>query len=625
MARKSSRCRIRFVRLKTHTLRKAVGAIARLSRPAGRAVVLFLAVLVGTALALQPTEIDRLLAQADAIKSSDYQEFGRVLDRLQTVENLSHSQTSYLDYLQAWRLGYAGEYDVAIPKYQEVIKTSDDLTLQFRATASMVNTLVIARRYHEAFTYLDLLVERLPQVSDRAARAQAFHMAAYLNNQVGQYELAEDFSERLIAESPDGRGECMGRQLQIESFYKQKKLDPDGEDVRLALEACNRVKEVVFGNFARTFVARELIDRQKYQAAADLLNAVYDDVQETRYPHLIAQVDVVLAQAQWNLHNLAQARTYALRAIERRITGQATEPTVAAYYLLYKIAQQQDDVRGALSYHEKFAEADRQNFDDVSARSLAYQMARHQSIANKLQIDALNKQNQVLQLQQDLGAKAAETSRLYIAMLVAGLLLVFLWAFYTKRRQMHFRTLSQRDGLTQIANRPHFLDLAGRALEECRRTRVESAAILLDLDHFKIINDRYGHAAGDHVLRKVAAVCQSYLQQPNQFFGRIGGEEFAILLIGCDEDRAVGLAELLRNAVRATNTDDAFGHCPVSASFGVTSTTKAGYELHHLLACADAALYKAKLEGRDRVARFDASLTARRTQNDPLPGGMRRI
>lgn len=624
MVRKSSRCRTRFVRLKKPALRKTVGAIVRLSGPVGRAAILFLVTLVGTALALQTTEVDRLLAQADAIKSSDYQEFGRVLDRLQEADHLSQSQTKYLDYLQAWRLGYAGEYDVAIPKYQEVIKTSDDLTLQFRATASMVNTLVIARRYHEAFTYLDLLVERLPQVDDRAARAQAFHMAAYLNNQVGQYELAREFSERLIAESPDGRGECMGRQLQIESLYKQKKLDPDGEEVRLALGACNRAKEVVFGNFARTFVARELIDRQKFQAAADLLNAVYHDVQETRYPHLIAQVDVVLAQAQWHLRNLAQARAYALRAVERRIGGQATEPTVAAFYLLYKIAQQQDDVRGALSYHEKYAEADRQNFDDVSARSLAYQMARHQSIANKLQIEALNKQNQVLQLQQDLGAKAAETSRLYIAILVAGLLLVFLWAFYTKRRQLHFRALSQRDGLTQIANRPHFLDVAGRAIEECRRTRQEAAAILLDLDHFKIINDRYGHAAGDHVLRKVAAVCQSYLQQPNQFFGRIGGEEFAILLIACDEDRAVGLAEVLRNAVRAATVDDTLGHS-VSASFGVTSTTKAGYELHHLLACADVALYKAKLEGRDRVARFDASLMARRMQNEPLPGGMRGI
>lgn len=600
-----------------------IQAVGRRLQPAGRLIVLALAALFGSALALQPDEVDRLLAQADTIKSSDYREFGRILDQLEEAAPLARTQSSHLAYLQAWRRGYAGEYDVAIPMYQEVIKNSGDATLQFRATASMVNALVIARRYHEAFTYLDLLVERLPTIEDRIARSQAYHMAAYLNNQVGQYELAEDFSEKLIAESPDGRGECMGRQLQVESLYKQKRLNPNGEEVRRALQACARINEVVFGNFARQFAARELLDRQQFREAADMISAVYDEVQNTRYPHLISQVDVVMAQAYWGLRDLAQARMYALRAVERRVPSQATEPTVAAYFLLYKIAQEQGDARAALSYHEKYAEADRRNFDDVSARSLAYQMARHQSIANKLQIDALNKQNQVLQLQQDLGAKAAETSRLYIGMLVAGLLLVFLWAFYTKRRQLHFRTLSQRDGLTQIANRPYFLELAQHALDECRRTRQEAAAILFDLDHFKIINDRCGHAAGDHVLRKVAAVCSTYLQA-NQYFGRIGGEEFAILLVGCDEDRAVGLAEMLRNAVRASEAGDVLDDRPVTASFGVTSTTKAGYELHHLLACADAALYKAKREGRDRVARYDATLmTARRSPYDITPGTAR--
>lgn len=591
--------------------------VVRRLQSGGRLAVLALIALFGTAVALKADEVDRLLDQADVIKSSDYREFGRMLDQLEQAGSLSGAQSSYLAYLKAWRKGYAGEYDTAIPMYQDVIKNASDPTLQFRATASMVNSLVIARRYQEAFTYLDLLVERLPAITDRNARSQAYHMAAYLNNQVGQYELAEDFSEKLIRESPDGRGECMGRQLQIESLYRQKRLNPKGEEIHDALLACARVGETVFGNFARTFLVRELLDRQQFREAVDAINAVYDEVQDTRYPHLISQVDVVLAQAYWGLHDLTQARVYALRAVDRRITDHVTEPVVAAYYLLYKISQEQGDIKSALDYHEKFAEADRKNFDDVSARSLAYQMARHQSIANKLQIEALNKQNQVLQLEQDLSAKAAETDRLYISTLVVGLLVVFLWAFYTKRRQMHFRTLSQRDGLTQISNRPHFLEMSQRALDDCGRARQEVATILFDLDHFKVINDRYGHGAGDHVLRRVASICVTYLR-PNQYFGRIGGEEFAILLVGCDENCAVGLAEMLRTAIRASDAGDAVVDKPVTASFGVTSTTKAGYEMNHLLACADAALYKAKHDGRDRVARFDPLLLEKNVSNAPL-------
>lgn len=572
-------------------------------------VVLLAALLLGGAvLALQPGELDTRLRQADALKSSDYTRFAAMLGEIEAdqKDNLSADQRQYLNFLKAWERGYAGDYEAAIPIYKAVIADSPDSVLQFRATASLVSILTIARRYLEAYTYLDLLVERMPQTTDLLAREQGLHAAALLNNQAGQYELGLEFSTRLLHERMGLRGECIARYLRVESLYKSKRLDPDGDDVAFALESCSRHGEVVFSSAVRSYQAHAFIDQGRYSDAIGLLERSYDEVQKTRYLRIISEYDVLLAESHWRLGDLARARNYALRAIDKRLPNEVTESLIAAYRVLYRVAQQQNDAKTALMYHEKYAEADKQNFDDVSARSLAYQMARHQANATRLQIDSLNKQNQVLQLQQQLGAKAVETSRLYIALLTAVLLMIVLWAFYTKRRQLHFRRLAQRDGLTQIANRPHFLDMSARALEECRRARGEAAVVLFDLDHFKIINDRHGHAAGDHVLRKVTAACSTYLRA-EQYFGRIGGEEFAILLVGYDELRATALAEQLRQAVVAANADGALGNFTVSASFGVTTTRKAGFELHQLLACADAALYKAKLDGRDRVSVFDGS------------------
>lgn len=581
----------------------------RIGSPLRAGIVLLLTLLLGgVVLALQPGELDTRLREADGLKSADYTRFAAMLGEIEAEQkdNLSAEQRQYLNFLKAWERGYAGDLEVAIPLYKSVIAESPDPVLQFRATASLVSILTIARRYLEAYTYLDLLVERMPQTTDLLAREQGLHAAALLNNQAGQYELGLEFSTRLLHERMGLRGECIARYLRVESLYKSKRLDPDGDDVAFALESCSRHGEVVFSSAVRSYQAHAFIDQGRYQDAIGLLDRSYDEVQKTRYLRIISEYDVLLAESHWRLGDLARARNYALRAIDKRLPNEVTESLIAAYRVLYRVAQQQNDAKTALAYHEKYAEADKQHFDDVSARSLAYQMARHQANATRLQIDALNKQNQVLQLQQQLAGKAVETSRLYIALLIAVLMLLVLWAFYTKRRQLHFRRLAQRDGLTQIANRPHFLDMSERALEECRRARSEAAVILFDLDHFKIINDRHGHAAGDHVLRKVSAACSTYLR-PEQYFGRIGGEEFAILLVGYDELRATALAEQLRQAVVAANSDGALGNFTVSASFGVTTTRKAGFELHQLLACADAALYKAKLDGRDRVAVFDGS------------------
>jgi diguanylate cyclase (GGDEF)-like protein len=161
---------------------------------------------------------------------------------------------------------------------------------------------------------------------------------------------------------------------------------------------------------------------------------------------------------------------------------------------------------------------------------------------------------------------------------------------------------SETDPLTGLPNRRGFTERAGAALTAARRQGEPCAVVAFDLDRFKSINDGHGHAAGDVVLRGVGAAIRASVRG-GDVSGRMGGEEFALLLPGDDIADAVSVAERLRALVRSTVPHPAGGDASVTVSVGV-AVVGAGAPpeaLDAALAAADRALYDAKQQGRDRV------------------------
>ncbi len=550
---------------------------------------------------------DTLLSRADALKTSDHAQFLLLLESLQTkTQQLLPAQRQYLEYLEAWQDVYRGEYDLAVPTLTRLIAQSTDLTLKFRAGGTLTNALALATRYEEAFSRLSQLIEVLPRIAAPDAREQMLGVAAFLYNQVGQYDLALNYAQQLIDENWSGRGACKGGQVKLEALYKSHRLPASAPDYQAAIAACNQIGEVVRANLIRTYVARLHIEEGAFEEALDLLYRNYQEVERTQYPRLLSEYDALLAQAHHLSGDTTRARQFGQRALKHAVGNQFNEPVVAAYRLLYQLAREQREFEAALIYHEKFASADKGYLDDISARQLAYQRARNETVATRLQVDALNRQNQVLQLQRQLGDKAVENSRLYIILLVTILVFIALWAYRTKRSQLHFKHLSRHDGMTGIANRPHFVDCATRALAEARKGGREACVVLCDLDHFKSINDRYGHATGDYVIKQVVSACQRLLHE-HDVFGRLGGEEFGIVLPTCNAEQGRLWSEQLRLAITAITTRDAGMNSGISASLGLAATSTCGYGLSDLLTRADAALYQAKRSGRNRTVLFDAA------------------
>jgi diguanylate cyclase (GGDEF)-like protein len=161
------------------------------------------------------------------------------------------------------------------------------------------------------------------------------------------------------------------------------------------------------------------------------------------------------------------------------------------------------------------------------------------------------------------------------------------------------------DALTGLANNRAVQETAERMVAQASRTVSLLAAVLFDLDHFKQINDTYGHEKGDEVLAAVGGALAHDVRD-SDFVGRYGGEEFLALLPDTDQQGALVLAEKLRQAIASVRVPGLDGR--LSASFGVAVLPDHAGEVSQLLRCADRALYVAKANGRDRVEVFEAPL-----------------
>jgi diguanylate cyclase (GGDEF)-like protein len=158
---------------------------------------------------------------------------------------------------------------------------------------------------------------------------------------------------------------------------------------------------------------------------------------------------------------------------------------------------------------------------------------------------------------------------------------------------------AHEDALTGLANRRHFDTIAAEWFSSCRRTKRPIAAALIDLDHFKRVNDRHSHAAGDAVLRRVAALIREQCSEV-AICARYGGEEFALLFPNCKAEAAVRFCEGLRLAFERADLGAIQVGLRVTLSAGVADDPEA--ETHErLIALADHKLYRAKRAGRNRV------------------------
>ena len=194
-------------------------------------------------------------------------------------------------------------------------------------------------------------------------------------------------------------------------------------------------------------------------------------------------------------------------------------------------------------------------------------------------------------------------------------------ALTMEHREARQRNFAMSDPLTALLNRRAFGDFAQRMARRRAGLRDTMAVLVLDLDHFKQINDRFGHETGDRLLKAFAGVAEDNVRPSDQLF-RMGGEEFCFVLPETSVADALAVAERIRRALEASAVDTAHGPASATVSIGIAATQIA-IDIDVLLAAADAALYEAKARGRNRVVVAEPAALMRE-QADALAAGQER-
>ena len=543
------------------------------------------------------------LALADRIKSTDFKKFSSILAQLAAKKTeLDAQQVEELNYLVAYKMVYSGELETALNKLFELGQSASSKDVKLKAYGLAINSLVVSRRYSEVFRYYDEFNALLATAENNATVSHGLSVVTLVFNQINQFEIAQYYAERLIATTEIDRFRCIGMQLKADSIFRTQDRETFDAFYNEALQSCIEAKQPLFAGIIRSYKIEQLIDSAPNDALK-MLDENIAEVNATSYQILITVYQALYSQAYLKLGMAEKALNVGEEALKFVKADAINYSVLVLYSTLYEAAKTLGNFKDALTYQEALIIRQRTFDNEKMAGLLAYQLAKADIEVKNQRIAILDKDNELLFLQNNLIAQEMRQTRAIIAALTVVLCVSMYLAYRGLTGQRRFKKIAEFDQLTGVGNRYHFNNQAKQALAFCEKNDKPVAVILFDLDNFKKINDNYGHAAGDWALTAVVSACRNFMRN-NDVFGRIGGEEFAVVLPGCQTDKAVLLAEICRDAIAAIDTEETGKAFPLTASFGVSGSQSSGYLLKQLLADADKALYLAKAGGRNQVISF---------------------
>jgi len=358
------------------------------------------------------------------------------------------------------------------------------------------------------------------------------------------------------------------------------------------IEATGKLGDVMGVSYAEHAIAVSQLKLGRAQEALAYAERALAQLDRAKDPRQYEVNVVTLAEAMVGLGRAAEANAE-LERVEKALRQRRDQPSLAQWLSVRAAAMRQlgrwreayEALADAHAIQEKLQEL---RVSQQSAR-LRMQFNRTRDAEDISALRQLNEQGQRLR----------QTQAVALALFVIVLAAVVMVAVRKFRQARRLQALASTDELTGLANRRALMAFANDAVERSQRDEVALAALMIDIDHFKRINDSYGHAVGDQVLRHASRVLTAGLRERDRL-GRVGGEEFVAVLPGATLAQARQVAERMRNAVEAARLIGPSGEVRFTVSIGVAGA-RADESADALLKRADAALYVAKNGGRNAV------------------------
>ncbi|MBL8957948.1 MAG: diguanylate cyclase [Myxococcaceae bacterium] len=434
--------------------------------------------------------------------------------------------------------------------------------------------LVQQGEYRDGFEQLQSAIDDLTQLGNPGRAARALNYLAIVYEELGDLAKARlTYTRALIAAGEDGDRDMEGRVL-----ANHGEAHVIAGDVAAGLLLLERAVEVLRSiqahwhyGWCQLAIGRVLLQQGGEARARAQYEAALEAVERGHSPRARVEVYAGMGELHSRCGRHDEARVWLDRALELARRLNIRREVFKTHRLYAEARKRARDFEGALHHHEQFHEVRAEVFDQVARQ-------RIETLRAELELERVKQARELERVRnEELTARYAEL----------------------EAQANTLTHLSQRDGLTGLFNRRHFDEVLPVELARARSFGQRLSVVLLDIDHFKRINDGFSHLTGDAVLKQVAAVLQRELRT-SDLAARYGGEELVLVLPHTSLDGARIAAEKVRAAIAGAAWSQLGPGLKVTASLGVAEA-RADDTVLTLVRRADQALYAAKQAGRDRV------------------------
>lgn len=547
-----------------------------------------------------------IIKQADQVRVSDHNQAKAMLANLD-VATLSPYEKNYADYVTGIVTSLDGDFESAIEIYTGLLSSVKNAQLRLRVMQSMLILLAGTNQWERALVLSEQLLAQIEKTSESSESADAYVGLASFYNRLKQPDMVLRFSEKVLqSEISSDFARCVAMAFKAAALTDKGETDFISEHYDTGIAFCseqNLTINVIAINYHRI---RYLVMNERYTEARTVALNVIDEVEKQQYPALTTSYYATLAEVSYELGDSATAKVYSEKVLKTDPNVNFPNSTIRAYKVLSLLAVDEGDFANGYKYLTMQLNKEKNEFESQLAKELAIQQAWFELDAKENEIVLLDKQNALLKTKAQLTNERLENSLLALTLASLVLAVMLYWSYRSRKMQNKLRTLAQNDALTGIYNRGFFTECMAKILAQNSRNQQPVTLLLLDLDHFKSINDTYGHQIGDWALRAVVRAIEECLTD-DCVFGRMGGEEFGIIIQNHPSAKGYSIAECCRLAIENIDTKACGHEFNLTASFGVCDTEHAGYQLDNLFSAADLALYQSKRFGRNRVYESDTT------------------
>jgi len=556
----------------------------------------------GPAAAVEYQSFPSMLEKAEKLaRSAPWRESQTELDRLKPhLDQADNAEYARFRLLEARNHSLDGQYDEALSMLDELLAGTMSAQQRLDSLTAAANIAHDGRRFRKSFTYLDEALKLIEDEQLRDLASRTYSVGAWVMAHVGELQRAEELGRIAVrlATSNDRPEEICVARHRLGSVLKERgKLYEARTQIESALQACREADDLLYTAHAESQLGDLMRLEGDHDRAAQLFSSALQDLQRAGDRFSLAEVTVEFAAVEHARGNSDRV-TELLEPILEDVRDVGKWGCLAdAHQMLAESAQQAGDYPLALEHFGEAMKARGKQMRRINNRQVAFLQVQFEMRHTQHQLELAREQQRLASLQEsDRVRQDRFRGAIFLAIvLLVGVLAILLVRAVRDRRR--YQSLSQRDSLTALSNHTRFFELAERTLELSKEKGIPFALVLGDIDHFKRVNDQFGHQTGDEVLRRVAARFREHFSH-HGIIGRIGGEEFGIALPGMDMAQVEERLLRFRRSLADARHDDP--SVRVTMSFGVACPGD-DETLEDIRQRADNALYEAKRQGRDRI------------------------